>query len=78
MLGLHCCLSFCLVEVSRGHSLVAVHELLIEVAFLVAEHGLWGGQASVVVAHRLSSRSSQALERGLSSCSTWAELLRSM
>ena len=63
MLGLHCCLSFCLVAGSRGHSLVAVHELLPEVAFLV-QHGLWAGQASVVLAHRLSGRSSQALEHG--------------
>ena len=41
MLGLHCCLSLCRVAVSRGHSLVAVHELPIEVAFLVEEHGFW-------------------------------------
>ena len=46
MLGLHCCL---------GHSLVAVLGLLIAVAFLVAEHGLEGVQASVVAAYGLRS-----------------------
>ena len=30
-----------LVEVSRGYSLAAVHQLLIVVASLVAEHRLW-------------------------------------
>ena len=42
---------------SRGFSLVVVCRLLIVVAFLVAEHGLSGMQASVVVtpqAHGLS------------------------
>ena len=37
-----------------GLSLVAVRELLVEVASPVAEHGLWRSQASAVVAHRLS------------------------
>ena len=40
---------------ARGYSLVAGHELLIAVASLVGEHGLYGMQASVVVAHGLSS-----------------------
>ena len=44
--GLLCCV---------GYSLVAVLGLPTAVAFLVAEHGLWGTQASVVVAHRFSS-----------------------
>ena len=39
VLGLHCCAYFPLVEASRGYSLVAVHGLLISVAFLV-EHRL--------------------------------------
>ena len=42
--------------------------------------GAWalGTRASVVVAHRLSSCGSQALERRLSSCGTQAQLLRGM
>ena len=35
-------------------------------------------QASVVVARRLSSYGSRALEHRLSSCGTWAQLLRGM
>ena len=42
-----------LVAVSRGHSLVDEHWLLIAVASLVAEHGLQSA-GSVLVAHRLS------------------------
>ena len=37
-----------------------------------------GAQASVVVAHRLSSCGWRALERRLSSCGAWASLLRGM
>ena len=40
VLGLHCCVGFSLVAVSRGNSLVAIHGLLTVVAFLVAEHRL--------------------------------------
>ena len=47
-----------LVAVSRGYSLVAACDLLIEVASLVAEHGLSSPQALVVA-------------QGLSSCSLW-------
>ena len=57
MLGLPCC---------TGFSLVAVHEFLVVVTSLVAEHGLQSAQASVVVASGLSSCSSQALEHRLS------------
>ena len=39
---------------------------------------LWGVQASVVVACGHSSFGSQALEQGLNSCGTQAELLHSM
>ena len=59
MLGLHCCAGFPLVAVNRGYSLVAVHELLIAVTALVAEHGLWAHRlqlqhmGSIVVAPRL-------------------------
>ena len=37
--GLHCCIDFSLVMLSRGYSLVAVNRLLIAVASL-AEHRL--------------------------------------
>ena len=40
VLGLHCCRAFFLVGESGGYALAAVHELLIVVACLVAEHGL--------------------------------------
>ena len=49
-----------LVAASRGCSLVGVHRLLI------AEHELWGAQASVVAAHRLSSCNLWPLEHRLS------------
>ena len=49
-----------------GLLFVSVHRLLIAVALLVVEHGLWGTQASVAAA------------RGLSSCGTQAQLLRGM
>ena len=45
------------------------HELFIAVASLVAEYGLQGAQASVVVVHGLSSFCSWALEHRLSNCS---------
>ena len=53
MLALHCCKGFSLVSVSGGYSSVAVPGLLIEVASLVAEHGLYGVWASVVVVPEL-------------------------
>ena len=43
-----------LLAVSRGFSLVVMLRLLTAAASLVAEHGLQGTQASVVVAHGLS------------------------
>ena len=39
VLGLHCCVDFCLVAASGGHSLVAVQGLLIAMASL-AKHEL--------------------------------------
>ena len=51
-----------LVAASGGYSLVVVHGLLIALASLVAEHGLWGTWASVAVSYRLSSCGSQSLE----------------
>ena len=56
----------------QGLFLIAVCRLLIAVASLVAEHGLQGTQASVIVARGLSSCSSWAPEHRLDSCSTWA------
>ena len=49
------CMGFSLVAASRGYSLTAVCRLLIAVASLPAEPGLWGSRASVAVAHGLSS-----------------------
>ena len=51
MLGLCCCTGFSLVVASRGYFLGVLRRLLIAVASLVAEHGLQGTQASVVVVH---------------------------
>ena len=62
-----------LVAVSGGCSPVAILRLLIAVSFLVAEHGLWGAQASSAVACRLSSCSSQTREHRLNSYSAQAE-----
>ena len=72
MLGLHCCMGFSVVATSGGYSLVAVHKRLPEVAYPLAEHGLQGMRASVVVAHGLSICSSQTLE--LSSCGMRTQL----
>ena len=41
VLGLRCCVSFSLDAESRGYSLAAVRGLLIVVASLVEEHGLY-------------------------------------
>ena len=46
VLGLHCCAGFSLVSASRGSSPVSVHWLLIAVASLVVEHGLWRGPSA--------------------------------
>ena len=63
----YCCLcwvftvawAFSLVGAGRGHSLGAVHGLLIVGASLVADHGLWNAQTSAVVAHMLSCLSEE-------------------
>ena len=67
-----------LVLESRGCSLVAACRLLTAVASLVAEHRLWGTQASVVSACRLRSCGLWTLEPRLGSCGTWAYLLQSI
>ena len=77
-LGLHCCtwaFSSC---GEQGLLFAAVHRLLIAVASLCCRAGALGTWASVVVACRLNSCGSWALECRLSSCGTWAELLHSM
>ena len=71
-LGLHCCTKAFSSCGELGLLFIAVCGLLIVVASLVVEHGLWDTWASVVVALRLSSCGSQALERRLSSCGTRA------
>ena len=50
VLGLAHSAGFSLVEASRGYSRVSACRLLIVVASLVAEHGLWGAQASIAAA----------------------------
>ena len=64
-----------LLAMSRGYSLVAMHELLIATASLVAEHRLQGMWASLTVPPRLSSPSSSAPDRSLSGCGAQAFLL---
>ena len=53
MLCLHFCADFSPVLETGGYSLVEVCRLLIAMASPVAEHKLWGSQASVIVAHGL-------------------------
>ena len=77
-LGLRCCARAFSSCGEQELLFVAVHGLLIAVASLVAEHGLLGTQVSVVVAHGLTSCGLRALECRLSSCGTWALLLRDM
>ena len=71
-------MGFSLVVARRGYSLAVVCGLLTVVISLVAEHGLQGAGASVLVARDLRSCGSQALEHRLSGCGTWAQLLHSM
>ena len=51
-----------------ARALAAVCELLIAVASVLVEHGLWGMRASAVVAGGLRSWDSQPLEHRLHSC----------
>ena len=64
-LGPRCCVWAFSSCGERGLLFVAVHKLLIAVASLVAVHGLQARTG-------FSSCGSQALERRLSSCGTWA------
>ena len=49
VLGLYCCVVFSLVVASGGYSPLVVRGLLTVVASLIAEHGLWGARASVLM-----------------------------
>ena len=77
-LGLRCCARAFSSCGERGLLFVAVHGILLAVASLVAEHRRQGTQASVVVAHGLSSCDARALEHKLSSCGAQAQLLHGM
>ena len=79
VLGLHCCVGFSLVAMSRGYSVIAIHRLLTAAASLVAEHRLqarWLQQpwhvGSAAMARGLSSRGSWALEHSPNSCGSQA------
>ena len=67
VLGLHCCLRAFSICVKWGLLFVVLRRLLITVTSHCGARAL-GARASVVVAHRLSSCGSRALERRLSSC----------
>ena len=59
-----------LAAASRGHSLVVMRGLLIEVASFTAEHGLQGTRVSGAVAHRLSCSTAYGifLDQGSNQC----------
>ena len=65
VLGLCCCTGFFCSCSEQGYSLVAVPSLVIAVVSPVAEHGLQGTQASVVVALGLQSAGLIVLTHGL-------------
>ena len=69
MLGLHLCAGSSLV-LETGLLPVGVCRLLIAVIPPVAEHRLWGSQASVAVAHGLASTGSTLVVHGLGGSTT--------
>ena len=71
-LGLRCCTRDFSSCSEQGLLFVAGCGLLIAVASLFVDYGLLGARASVVVALRLSSGGSWALERRLSNCGAQA------
>ena len=73
VLGLPCCPGFSL-AVASGGLLSSCTAWAYCSASLVGEDRLQSVQASVVVAHGLSSCGSQALEHRPNSCGTWAQL----
>ena len=72
VLGLHCCMGFSLVAMSRGYSLVAVHQLHHCSGFPCCGALALGTWVSVVATSGLSSHGSQALEHRLNGCGTQA------
>ena len=76
-LGPRCCVRAFSSCGEWGPLFIVVRGPLIEVASLVAEHGLYSA-GSAVVAHGLSSCGSWALEHRLSSCGARAQLLHGM
>ena len=69
-LGLRCCLRAFSSCRERGLLIVVVRRLLIAVASLVAEHGLYGTWASVLMAHGLSCSAACGIfpEQGSNPC----------
>ena len=65
LLGLRCCVTFSLVVANEDYCLVVALGLLVAVASLVAEHRLWGMQASVAAALGLWSTGSIVWRTGL-------------
>ena len=65
VLGLHCCVGFSLVAVSKGKSLVVVCRLLIVAASLVRKHRLQGAWASEAAVPGLQSSGSIVVVNGL-------------
>ena len=59
VLGLHCCAQTFSSCGEQGLLCIAVYRLLIAVSSLVVERRLWGTQASVMVALRLSNFGTQ-------------------
>ena len=59
VLGLHCCVQAFSSCGEQGLHFIAVCRLLIAVSSLAVEHRLWGTQASIAAALRLSSFGTQ-------------------
>ena len=80
VLGLHCCMSFSLVALSRGYSLAEMCGRLSVVVSLVAKPVLCnpGARASEAAARRRSSCGSKTLRHRFSGCGAQAWLLCSM
>ena len=74
MLALRCCTGFSLVAMSKGCSLGAVCRLLLVMASLVSENGLYGAQASVAAGPRLDCTGSVVWAHRLS-CSVACGIL---
>ena len=68
-MGLCCCEGFSPLAACGSYSLAVVRRLVISVASLAVEHGLYGTRAPVVTASGLKSCHSRALKHGLNSYS---------